>query len=129
VLELGCGAGVPCTQVLAQHASKLVAVDISAAQLALARENVKIGDGGGEVRFVKSDMHALSFPPETFDAVVGFYSIIHLPREEQVTLVKRIWTWLKPGGCFLATFAMNAEEESWEESWLVEGSGMFWVSF
>lgn len=47
-------------------------------------------NGGGKVDFVKSDMHALSFSPESSDAVVGFYSIIHLPWEGQVVLMKRI---------------------------------------
>jgi SAM-dependent methyltransferase len=132
ILDLGCGAGVPCTQILAQHAANLVAVDISSAQLELARENVKIDEGGGGmgiVEFVKSDMHALSFPDEKFDAVVGFYSIIHLPREEQVVLMNKIGKWLKPGGHFLANFAATASEGSWAESWLVEGSGMFWSSW
>ncbi len=130
IIELGCGAGVPCTQILAQHAASLVAVDISSAQLELARENLKIGEGGkGVVEFVKSDMHALSFPDEKFDAVVGFYSIIHLPREEQVLLMRKIGKWLKPEGHFLATFAAAGSEGSWQESWLVEGSAMFWSSW
>jgi SAM-dependent methyltransferase len=132
ILELGCGAGVPCTQILAQHAASLVAVDISSAQLELARENVKIDKGGGGmgmVEFVKSDMHALSFPDEKFDAVVGFYSIIHLPREEQVVLMGKIGKWLKSGGYFLANFAAMGSEGSWAESWLVEGSGMFWSTW
>src|SRR5450756_1937313 len=95
ILDLGCGAGVPSTQILARHASSLVAVDISATQLELAKENVKgeEGEHGVTVEFVKSDMHALSFPDETFDAIVGFYSIIHLPREEQVALTKSIERW------------------------------------
>jgi SAM-dependent methyltransferase len=130
ILELGCGAGVPCTQILAQHSLSLVAVDISSAQLELARENVKVGEGGKEtVEFMKSDMHALSFPDEKFDAVVGFYSIIHLPRDEQVLLMAKIGKWLKPGGYFLANFAATGSEGSWQENWLVEGSGMFWSSW
>jgi len=120
---------VPCTQILAKHAASLVAVDISATQLELARENVEVKEGVGKVEFVRSDMHALSFPPGTFDAVVGFYSIIHLPREEQVVLMERISGWLKPGGYFLANFATSGVEESWQKSWLVEGSGMFWSSW
>jgi SAM-dependent methyltransferase len=130
ILELGCGAGVPCTQILAQNSWSLVAVDISSTQLELARENVKVGEGGKEtVEFVNSDMHALSFPDEKFDAVVGFYSIIHLPRDEQVLLMAKIGKWLKPGGHFLANFAATGSEGSWQENWLVEGSGMFWSSW
>ncbi|KAJ7696771.1 hypothetical protein B0H17DRAFT_1053002, partial [Mycena rosella] len=38
--ELGCGAGVPCTQVLVEHGLNVTGNDISAAQIALAREHV-----------------------------------------------------------------------------------------
>ena len=119
---------MPCTQILARHASSLVAVDISSVQLELARDNVK-AENGGKVQFLKSDMHALSFPDSTFDAVVGFYSIIHLPRDEQVVLMESVGRWLKPGGHFLANFAAKGSEESWNESWLGEGHGMFWSSW
>src|SRR5690242_12506740 len=39
VLELGCGAGIPVTQALAAW-RQVTGVDISAAQVALAREHV-----------------------------------------------------------------------------------------
>jgi 2-polyprenyl-3-methyl-5-hydroxy-6-metoxy-1,4-benzoquinol methylase len=47
-------------------------------------------------------MMALEFRPAMFDAVVAFYSLIHLPRVEQEILLQRISTWLRPGGWFLA---------------------------
>src|SRR5271170_573154 len=92
VLELGCGAGVPCTQSLISHGIKVTGVDISAAQIALAQEYVP------QATLIHADMMALSFPPSTFDAVVAFYSIFHLPREEQRTMIGRIQGWLKDGG-------------------------------
>ena len=52
-----------------------------------------------------------------FDAVVACYSIIHVPRGEQPELVRRIHRWLKPGGRFLANWALGAwegKEENWE---------------
>jgi ubiquinone/menaquinone biosynthesis C-methylase UbiE len=114
ILELGCGAGVPCTQVLSQHGD-VVAVDISAAQLEMAKENVKRmrGEGGGgrkgevDVEFMKSDMVDLRFEKETFDGVTGFYSLIHLPREEQVVLIERIGGWLKMGGLLLVNLGVG----------------------
>ena len=39
VLDLGCGAGIPCAQTLALHAH-VTGVDISAAQIALAQQHV-----------------------------------------------------------------------------------------
>ncbi len=67
VLELGCGAGVPCTQILAKQAH-LMGVDISAAQIELARQHVP------NATLFQADMMTLEFPPATFDAIVAqFY--------------------------------------------------------
>ncbi|KAJ7612233.1 S-adenosyl-L-methionine-dependent methyltransferase [Roridomyces roridus] len=101
VLELGCGAGVPATQTLISHGLKVTGNDISASQIALARQHIP------EATLIQGDMLALSFPPETFDAVLGFYSIFHLPKDEQGRLVEKIKEWLKPGGWFLANFSID----------------------
>jgi SAM-dependent methyltransferase len=55
VLDLGCGAGVPCTALLAER-HDVLGVDLSAAQLDLARRNVP------GARFEKADMAEVSFP-------------------------------------------------------------------
>ena len=73
-------------------------------------------------------MLALDFTPAAFDAVVGMYSIIHLPRAEQVEMLRKIVTWLKPGGWLLANFA--AEEMAGTEisNWLEEEKGWMFCS-
>lgn len=72
-------------------------------------------------------MLSLSFPPETFDAVTGFYSIIHLPRDEQTLLMAKIAQWLKPGGYLLANFSVAAMAAQVEDQWLGHDKGwMFW---
>lgn len=38
--------------------------------------------------FIKADIMAMDFPATTFDAVVSFYTILHIPREEHRTLVE-----------------------------------------
>jgi len=118
VLDLGCGAGVPVTRWLARRFS-VTGVDVSARQLDLARQHVPAAD------FVKADMTGLTFEPESFDAIVAFHSIIHVPRAEQPTLLQEIQRWLRPGGAFFATWALGAwegEEEDWE-GW---GAPMRW---
>jgi hypothetical protein len=70
-------------------------VDVSARQLELASRHVPAAE------FVKVDMTSLDFEPASFDA------------------------WLRPGGAFLATWALGAwegEEEDWE-GW---GAPMRW---
>ncbi|KAF1346439.1 S-adenosyl-L-methionine-dependent methyltransferase [Lizonia empirigonia] len=113
-LELGCGAGVPATRHLLQ--------------LSLAREN--LAEYKDRLTLVDGDMMALSFPGQTFDAVTGFYSIIHLPRIEQTQLISKIATWLKPNGLLLAKFAVEESEGNVEERWLDHDKGwMYWSAW
>ena len=93
VLELGCGAGIPMTAALAEGRA-VTGVDISATQLEMARRNVP------NATFIEADMTSLAFEPASFDAVVAFYSLTHVPRDEHEPLVGRIRTWLGPGGLF-----------------------------
>jgi cyclopropane fatty-acyl-phospholipid synthase-like methyltransferase len=118
VLDLGCGAGVPVTRWLAQHFT-VTGVDLSTRQLELARPNAPAA------RFIKADMTDVRFAPETFDAVVAFHSIIHVPRSEHPGLLERIYGWLKPGGGFLATWAIG-EWEGKESDWEGWGAPMWW---
>jgi SAM-dependent methyltransferase len=120
VLELGCGAGVPVTQALAQKC-RVTGVDISAAQIALARTYVP------GATFIQSDMTALDFPPHSFDAVVGFYTLTHVPRTEHGALLARIHGWLRPGGLFFATMGAGDSPGGIEHDWL--GAPMYWSHF
>ena len=53
--------------------------------------------------------------------------IFHLPRAEQLDLVTRIGTWLKPGGPFLGTVS-DADEAPYTEDDFF-GVTMYWTNF
>ena len=118
VLELGCGAGVPATALLAQRFDVL-GVDISAGQLALAAQRVP------SAAFLKADMTSLELPDASFDAVTAFYSFNHIPRAEQQPLLAKIARWLRPGGFLLASFGRSGSADD-VEPWL--GVPMFFAS-
>jgi ubiquinone/menaquinone biosynthesis C-methylase UbiE len=118
VLELGCGAGVPATALLAQRFDVL-GVDISAGQLALAAQRVP------SAAFLKADMTSLELPEASFDAVTAFYSFNHIPRAEQQPLLAKIARWLRPGGFLLASFGRGGAADD-VEPWL--GVPMFFAS-
>jgi SAM-dependent methyltransferase len=120
VLELGCSTGGATTEALAARFA-LTGVDLSAQSIELARQNVP------NATFLHGDMTALEFEPECFDAVVAFFSIIHVPREEQAGLLAKIARWLRPGGLFVATMGANATEDGYEADWL--GAPMYWSHF
>jgi len=110
VLDLGCGAGTPTAERLATR-FEVTGVDVSRRQVELARRNVP------GATFIHADMAALRFPPGSFDAIVAFYSIIHLPREEHAGLLGRLADWLRPGGLFVASMGAGASQGGVED-WL-----------
>ncbi|KAJ6624784.1 S-adenosyl-L-methionine-dependent methyltransferase [Mycena sp. CBHHK59/15] len=83
ILELGAGAGDPGTALLASlPGAHIVANDISSAQLSLLRTRLASEISASKVETREGDMMGLAFADGELDAVVGLYSIIHLPREE-----------------------------------------------
>jgi SAM-dependent methyltransferase len=120
VLDLGCGAGIPVARELTTRGFAVVGVDGSARQIELARSNVP----GAE--FIQADMTEVELAAASFDAIVAFYSITHVPREEHTTLLRQIATWLKSGGIFLASFGAGQLPGSTDE-WL--GTQMFFSHY
>jgi cyclopropane fatty-acyl-phospholipid synthase-like methyltransferase len=101
VLDLGCGSGDPAdVEISKEH--RVTGVDLSQTQINLARQNVPAG------RFLHGDAGSVEFPPGSFDAVVSFYTLEHIPREEHKTVLQRIREWLRVGGFLL--ISMEAGE-------------------
>ena len=120
VLELGCGSGIPTTQRLAEKFA-VTGVDISAKQVALAQQKVPAA------KFIHADMTKLDFPESSFDAAAAFYSMIHVPRDEQAELLCKIADWLRPGGYLVATMGADSTEAYFNEDFL--GKPMYWSNF
>ena len=70
-------------------------------------------------------MTEVDFPERQFAAIVALYSIIHVPLEEQKPLFRRIRTWLRPGGYFVAILGHSAVEGR-EPGWLGSRVEMYW---
>ena len=110
VLELGVGAGVRTTRMLAER-GRLTGVDVSTEQLDRARRRVP------DATFVHADLTALELPAASFDAVVAAYVLNHLPPDELGPLARRVAGWLRPGGYVLATFGAE-DNPGWTGEWL-----------
>jgi SAM-dependent methyltransferase len=122
VLDAGCGAGVPVADLLGRHGMRVIGLDFSARQLALARQHVP------EVALTRGDLAALPFADATFAAVVSFYAIIHVPRDEHPRVFAEIRRVLVPGGrALLCLGARDTPGDDDPDSWL--GTHMFWSHF
>lgn len=120
VLDLGCGHGLPSTRELSESFD-VTGVDVSARQLDHARKNAP------RATFIQAEMSQLDFPRERFDAVTAFYSIIHLPREEQPALFRSIERWLRPGGYLVTVMGAADSPGDVDPDWL--GTPMYWSHF
>ncbi|KAF2165886.1 hypothetical protein M409DRAFT_23617 [Zasmidium cellare ATCC 36951] len=88
VLELGCGNGMSGTLPLAEKVRRVVANDISTAQIEIAKGKLA---GRGNVEFLEGDMTGLQFEEGSFDAIMALHSIFHLPREEQPVMLGLVY--------------------------------------
>ena len=120
VLDAGCGAGIPISQILSER-FRVTGVDFSEAQIELAKKNVP------NAEFICQDMTQLDFPENTFDGITSFYAIIHIPREEHQPLLANFYRMLKPSG--LALLCLGAEHliDDIDENYL--GTRMYWSHY
>jgi len=120
VLDAGCGAGIPISQMLSER-FQVTGVDFSEAQIELARKHVP------GASFVCQDMTKLDFPAETFDGICSYYAIIHVPRADHQPLLSNFYRMLKPGG--FALLCLGAEDlvDDIDENYL--GTRMYWSHY
>jgi SAM-dependent methyltransferase len=95
VLELGCGTGY-FTRELARSGADIVAIDVSADLLKIARTDCP----GKNVRYEVQNACALSYPETVFDSVVGSSVLHHLEVKRALGEIYRV---LKPGGTIYFT--------------------------
>jgi SAM-dependent methyltransferase len=119
VLDLGCGAGLIAAELATR--ARVVAVDISAKQLDLASRNAPAA------AFVRADMSDVAFAPRSIDAVVAFWTLIHVRRDLHAEILGRIHGWLRPGGLLAGTFGSGDNPAEVEERYF--GAKMYWSHF
>ena len=120
VLDAGCGAGIPISQMLSKRFN-VIGVDFSEAQIELAKKNVP------NAAFLCEDMTKLNFPEHTFDGITSYYAIIHIPREEHQALLANFYRMLKPGGFSLLCLGAEHLIDDIEENYL--GTRMYWSHY
>jgi ubiquinone/menaquinone biosynthesis C-methylase UbiE len=120
ILDAGCGAGIPISQILSER-FHVTGVDFSEAQVELAKKNVP----GAE--FLCEDMTKLTFPNNTFDGITSYYAIIHIPREEHQALLANFYRMLKPDGFALLCLGAEHLVDDVDENYL--GTRMYWSHY
>lgn len=120
VLDLGCGTGIPFDQYIVDNGYQLTGIDIAEKHIEKAEENIP------EANFIQGGFFDQDFERGSFDAIVSFYAIFHIPRDEHQELFERINYWLEEDGIVLVT--MGAEEMSQNQG-DIGGEEMLWSSY
>jgi ubiquinone/menaquinone biosynthesis C-methylase UbiE len=96
VLEVGCGTGAQ-TVPLARNSphAQILAVDISAASIAEARERIRQA-GIQNVTFLEADLLDLQLESASIDDIFVCFVLEHLPEPKKV--LRRLMSLLRPGG-------------------------------
>lgn len=122
VLDAGCGAGAPVMAQLSDAGLQPVGLDISMAQLRLARARRAM------TNVAEGDLAALPFRDGVFDGLVSFYAVIHVPRADHSVVFSEFWRVLRSGGvALLCVGSDDLPEDHDPASWL--GVPMFWSHF
>lgn len=118
ILDAGCGAGKPVLERLAtEHVA--VGLDFSRRQLELASGAVP------GAAHVQADMMGLPFEDDSFDAVVVYWSLIHLPLADHPTAIEEFARVLRPGGRALVCEGTDPWVGE-NPDWLDSGTEMGW---
>lgn len=120
ILDIGCGAGKPIDEYLVKKGFKVIGIDISEKQIELARQNVP------SATFKIKDISSLKPGEYNVEAVVSFYTIFHLPRENHLKLFKIINSFLPKNGLILVSMG-SSEWEGTENDF--HGAKMFWSHY
>lgn len=120
ILDLGCGTGIPFDKYLVDLGFKMTGVDFASKHIVEARKNVL------NATFIESDFSKMNLGDQKFDAVIAFYSIFHIPREEQQALFDKINSLLVDDGLILMTLPAM-ESEDIDENWV--GAKMAWSQY
>ncbi|MBP8083888.1 MAG: methyltransferase domain-containing protein [Spirochaetes bacterium] len=109
-LDLGCGPGSFSSRIASRfNGAKITGVDISSSMIDLAKAAVPKGD------FKCMNILEAQFGDAQFDAVLLSFCIVHLDRDEAVSIIEKSSCFLKSGGLLYISF-MEGKIDGFEKT-------------
>lgn len=109
ILEIGCGVGWLSLE-LARAGMNVIGIDLSSTKIAVARDYYnrikKEEKFSGSIEYIVDSIHNVDFPASSFDAIVAWDSLHHIP--DIPRLIKKIELWLKDNGDFMVCEHMGS---------------------
>lgn len=93
VLDAGCGCGVK-SKYLAERGTEVVGIDFSEKLIEIAKREFPVGE------FLVMDMREAGKLKQKFDGVFAQASLLHIPKNEIIDVLRDLSSVLKDGGYF-----------------------------
>jgi ubiquinone/menaquinone biosynthesis C-methylase UbiE len=110
VVDVGCGPG-HVTRYLHERGVTIRGLDLSSCMVERACQLTP------EIEFKRGDMSALPVQDHSWSGCVAFYSLIHFPPAQLVSVLRELHRVLKPGGLLFLAFHQGHEVRHIEEWW------------
>ncbi len=110
VCNMGCGPG-HVAQYLHERGMHVLGTDVSPGMVEQARQ---LNPG---IEFQQGNMSSLDVENEAWGGIVAFYSIIHIPRAEVISVLREFRRVLRPNGLLLLSFHQGQEIIHLDELW------------
>ncbi len=110
ICDMGCGPGHVARH-LHEQGARVCGIDLSKA---MVRRALELHPG---IEFHRGDMKCLDVEDGSFAAITAFYSLIHIPRDQMVTVLRELRRVLRPDGLLLAAFHVGTETLHLDEWW------------
>lgn len=120
VLDLGCGSGATLKP-LVTRGLRVTGVDLSRAQLDRARARY------ASAALIQGDLAEVEFAPASFDGVIAYDSLWHVPRAEHGTVLARIRRWAIEGALLL--FSVGAPNDRGELHTQLCGAPIYYAAW
>ena len=91
ILDIGCGSGYPIASYLIKKGFEVTGIDASKELLKIAKNKCpEMKQQYGDIRTIKIN--------EKYDAILEWWCLFHLPKKDQLNMIARFSSWIKPGG-------------------------------
>ncbi len=110
VCDIGCGPG-HIARCLHNQGVNVLGIDLSARMVEQAR---RLNPG---IEFLQGDMASLDVDDEMWGGIAAFYSIIHIPRTDVISVLQEFRRVLRPNGLLLLSFHQGQEVIHLDEWW------------
>lgn len=104
ILDVGCGTGYPIAAYLIDQGFTVTGIDVSEGMLAYSTQLAL-----PRATFLHADIQSWQ-SSLTYDAIIAFDSLFHLPITSQVPVLTKLCKWLNPGGVLLFTHGKKTGE-------------------